>query len=341
MARAHGPWIDVHAHPGRCFLAGAPAGDPLAARLGGDTTAAALRAARRAGLTAVSFATVADLVVLGPTADGGLHAARPFAPGEAWADHQRQLAGLAALAEREGTPIARSAADLERAHAAGETVILLTCEGGDFLEGDPARLAVVHAQGASSLTLVHYRVNELGDIQTEAPVHGGLTGAGREVVRECNRLGIVVDCAHATFATTLDVLEVSAAPVMVSHSHLDHLDRPHPRLLSEAHARAVAAAGGLVGAWPSGVTSATLDDFVDEIVRLVEVIGVDHVAIGTDLDANYRPVLTAHDQLGTVAERLAARGCTADEVDRVLGANVVDLYRTAGGQAVRRSSGGP
>ena len=159
---------------------------------------------------------------------------------------------------------------------------------------------------------MHYRVNEIGDIQTEEPVHGGLTAFGRAVVQECNRLGIVVDCAHATFATTVGVLEASDVPVMVSHSHLDHAERPHPRLLSDDHARAVSDAGGLIGAWPSGVTSTTLEDFVDEILRLVELIGIDHVAIGTDLDANYKPVVTAHDDFGTLADRLASRGLTSE-----------------------------
>ena len=331
MTASHGPWIDVHAHPGRCFLAGAPAGDRLAELLGGDASAAALRSAREAGLTAVSFATVADLAVLAPTSDGGLHAGRPFEPGEAHAGHQQQLAGLRALVDHERAPLAMTAADLDRAHAAGETAVLLTCEGGDFLEGQLERLAEVHDQGVSSLTLVHYRVNEIGDIQTEEPVHGGLTDFGRTVVHECNRLGMVIDCAHATFATTVGVLEASTAPVMVSHSHLDHPERSHPRLLSDDHARAVADGGGLIGAWPSGVTSATLDDFVDEIMRLVTLIGIDHVAIGTDLDANYKPVVTAHSQFETLADQLASRGLTASEADQILGANVVELYRAVAG----------
>ena len=330
-APSRGPWIDVHAHPGRCFLAGAPTDDPLAAWLGGDGSSAALDAARAAGLTAVSFATVADLRVLTPTPEGGLTAGRPFEPGEALADHEQQLAGIVAAVEAAGAPIVTTAADLERAHAAGDTAVLLTCEGGDFLEGDLDRLTAARALGVSSLTLVHYRVNELGDIQTEPPVHGGLTPFGRSVVEACNRLGIVVDCAHATLATTLGVLEVSDQPVMISHSHLDHADRSHPRLLSEAHARAVADAGGLIGAWPAGLTSETLDDFVGEILRLVDVVGIDHVAIGTDLDANYRPVVTTHGELATVATRLEARGLTATDADMVLGGNVVELYRAVAG----------
>lgn len=331
MAPTHGPWIDVHAHPGRCFLAGAPAGDRLAALLGGDASAAAVRAAREAGLTAVSLATVADLAVLAPTTDGGLRAGRSFEPGEAHAGHQRQLAGLRALVEQERIPVARTATDLERAHVEGTTAALLTCEGGDFLEGRIERVEDVHGQGVSSLTLVHYRVNDLGDIQTEEPVHGGLTAFGRAVVQECNRLGIVIDCAHATFATTVGVLEASNVPVMVSHSHLDHAERSHPRLLSDDHARAVSDAGGLIGAWPSGVTSTSLEDFVDEILRLVQLVGVEHVAIGTDLDANYRPVVTAHDDFAVLADRLVSRGLTSGETNQILGSNALELYRSVVG----------
>jgi len=325
------PWIDVHAHPGRCFLAGLADDSPYALLLGGDGTVAALDAARAAGLAAVSFATVADLAVLAPRPGGGLHAGRAFRAGEAHADHQRQLQGLRSFVERTGAPIARTADDLERAHAAGQTAVLITCEGGDFLEGELGRVAEAHAQGMASLTLVHYRVNEIGDIQTEAPEHGGLTTFGRDVVAECNRLGVVIDCAHATFATTRDVLEASDAPVMISHSHLDHADRSHPRLLSDDHARAVADAGGLVGAWPAGVTSETIEDFVDEIVRLIELIGGDHVAIGTDLDANFRPVVTEHAQLADVATLMGGRGVADADVDGVMGGNVVALFRAVAG----------
>ncbi len=331
MPITRGPWIDVHAHPGRCFLAGLEPDHLLAQLLGGDGSATALHAAQAAGLAAVSYATVADLAVLALKSAGGLHAGRPFEPGEARADHRRQLDGLRRLVEAEGVTVARTAADLERAHTTGDTAILVTCEGGDFLEGNIDGLAEAYEAGMSSLTLVHYRVNEIGDIQTEEPVHGGLTAFGRDVVAACNELGVVIDCAHATLATTLGVLDASTAPVMISHSHLDHDDRRHPRLLSADHATAVASAGGLIGAWPSGVTSATLADFIDEIIRLVALIGTSHVAIGTDLDANFRPVITEHGQFATVAEELAARGLDPSEVDAILGQNVVDLYRAVAG----------
>jgi membrane dipeptidase len=170
-------------------------------------------------------------------------------------------------------------------------------------------------------------------VQTEAPVHGGLSRFGRDVVAECGRLGIVVDCAHASFATTMDALEVSSRPVIISHGqlghagHADHAGSAHPRLLTAAHAAAVAAAGGVIGAWPAGVTSRSLADFADEIVRLTAAAGPGGVAIGTDLDGNYRPVLTSYAQLADLTGLLRDRGLPAHHVKQVLAGNAAGLLR--------------
>ena len=94
---AHGPWLDLHAHPGRCFLAGYEDTSPIVELLGTSTAAGSIRLAAEAGVCCVSVSTVADLAVLRPTETGGLAAGRPFEPGEARADHDRQLAGLRSL----------------------------------------------------------------------------------------------------------------------------------------------------------------------------------------------------------------------------------------------------
>ncbi len=276
-------------------------------------------------MTAITLSTVADLRVLAPDSVRGLRAARPFKPGEAYADHRRQLDQISRAVAASGARVASTAADIARAQADGRTAVLISCEGGDFLEGDLARLTEAQAVGASSLTLVHYRVNEIGDVQTEEPVHGGLAAFGSQVVAECNRLGMIVDCAHATFETTLGVLEVSSQPIMISHSHLDQAERHHPRLLSAEHAQAVAEAGGLIGAWPSGVTSTSLDDFADEIARLADLVGVDHVGIGTDMDANYRPVLRSYKDFAALPQLLARRGMSDTEIGKILGGNALAL----------------
>lgn len=320
----HGPWVDLHAHPGRCFLAGYDDTSPLVAQLGRSQVAQSITAAAVAGVCCVSTSTVADLAVLRPNAVGGLGAGREFEAGEVRADHDTQLVGLttALAAIRTVT----TADDIAAAHKDNAGSAFISCEGADFLDGDLGGLKPAFDVGARMITLVHYRVNELGDIQTEAPRHGGLTSFGQEVVGEMNRLGMIVDLAHATFETTVGALEASVDPIVISHSHLAGPGSEHPRLLSDDHARIVADAGGLVGAWPAGVTATTLGEYVDEICRLVDLIGVDHVAIGSDLDANYRPVLTEYSQFNDVATLLAGRGFTPSEADRVLGGNVVALF---------------
>ena len=225
-ARPAGIRVDLHAHPGRCFLHGLGRDDPAR----GPDIEGALASLRAGGVTAASFATVADMRVLRPT-DAGMSAVREFDPGEAYADHQRQLDGLRELVARPGIRAILTPEDIGGAAAAGELGVLLACEGGDFLEGDVGRVAEAYAAGVRTIQLVHYRVNELGDIQTEDPRHGGLTAFGAEVVAEMNRLGMVIDVAHAPWSVVEAVLERSAAPVMVSHTHLAAGEDPHPRLL--------------------------------------------------------------------------------------------------------------
>jgi membrane dipeptidase len=325
VSAERGPWIDLHGHAGRCFLAGLPAGHPIVSALGAASVTGAVRAAAAAGVTALMLATVSDLAVLRPDPVAGLRAYRDFRPGEAYADHRRQLAAIGRAVAAAGAEVATSAADVDRAARDGRTVVLLGCEGGDFLDGDLRRLEEARAAGVTVLTLVHYRPSEIGDVQTEPPVYGGLSRFGRAVVAECNRLGVVVDCAHASFAATMAVLEASDQPVIISHGQLAHPGATHPRLLTTEHVAAVASAGGLTGAWPAGLTSRSLADFGTEIIRLTDVAGPGHVAIGTDLDGNYRPVLTSYNQLADLAGLLRDRGLPAAHVRQVLGGNAMDL----------------
>lgn len=313
-------WFDLHAHPQlHGYRPDAPGRlpDPEA---GYDESEF-----RDAGILGVGFATVSDAAVLGFDAAGGLVPVRDFAPGEAYAGHRRQLSALLSYAERAGLMLVRRGADLRAALKADRTAMLLACEGADFVENDLDRLTEAYALGVRSIGLVHYAPSRFGDSQTAPARHGGLTDAGRRLVQKANSLGMLVDVAHATFDTVRDVLRVSSGPVMLSHTHLARGDGSHPRLITVEHARAVAAGGGLIGAWPSGVASRDLGDFADEVVRLVDAVGTDHVGIGTDLDGNDRPVLTRYAQFDALAGLLADRGMNTDEVGAVLGGNAIAL----------------
>ncbi len=321
----HGPWVDIHAHPGRCFLGGLPKTSPFVQLLGAEDAVVSFRSASAGEVSVLNASTVGDLAVIGPNSTGGLGAARDFDAGEAVADHERQLDAMHAQLLDGGIKLVLDPSDIQSATEDGPGVFL-SCEGADFLDGSAEGIDHVYRRGVRSVTLVHYRVNELGDIQTEEAEHGGLTAFGREIVREMNRLGMIVDLAHATLQATVDALEESTKPIMISHSHLASPGAVHPRLLSEEHAKVVADAGGLIGAWPSGFVQESLADYCDEICRLVEVVGLDHVAIGTDLDANYKPVLTSYEQFPEVAAGLEELGMSSAEVDQVLGGNFVRLF---------------
>jgi membrane dipeptidase len=271
--------------------------------LGAASVTGAARDALAAGMTALTLATVSDFAVLRPDPVTGLRVYRNFRPGEAYADHCRQLEAIRRAVTAAGAEVATSAGDVDRAARDGRTTVLLVCEGGDFLDGDLRRREKARAAGVTVVTLVHYRVNQIGDVQTEPPVHGGLSRFGRTVVAECNRLGIVIDCAHASFAATMAVLEASDQPVIISHGQLGREGSTHPRLL----------------------TSRSLADFATEIIRLTEVAGLGHVAIGTDLDGSYRPVLTSYDQLADLTGLLRDRGLPAAHVRQILGSNAADL----------------
>jgi membrane dipeptidase len=205
---------------------------------------------------------------------------------------------------------------------------MLTVEGGDFLVGDLSQVQVAFDNGIRSITLVHYRPNELGDIQTATTVNGGLTAFGRGVVSEMDRLGMVIDIAHATEAVAAGVLAATDRPVMCSHTHVLGQGTENARFISEGLAREIAARNGVIGAWPAGIGGNSLSDYVDRIFQLSEVIGPRHVAMGTDMDANYRPMMTNYRQLPLVVSELLRRGYGVDNTVGFLGGNFLRVFRT-------------
>ncbi|MEQ1497745.1 MAG: dipeptidase [Novosphingobium sp.] len=150
--------------------------------------------------------------------------------------------------------IARSAGDLvlcidsrcvEAAWKSGKIASLIGMEGGHSIGGSLAVLRQMHALGARYMTLTHFKNNAWADSATDAPLHGGLTALGKDVVREMQRLGMLVDLAHVSEKTMLDAMAISGAPVIVSHSNAFAINH-HPRNVPDAALDAIKRNGGIV-----------------------------------------------------------------------------------------------
>jgi membrane dipeptidase len=181
-------------------------------------------------------------------------------------------------------------ADVRTAHKKVQPTVIQAVEGAHFLEGHVERVEEAYHRGLRQFGLLHDSDASvpLGDVYTNPPRFGGLTAFGTEVIKECNRLGILIDLAHANTQTTEMALKVTTRPVIISHTGLDTqlganprmAEMMRPRLISKQQAKMVANAGGLVGVWTH--LADTPLDYARNIRALVDVIGVEHVCIGTD-----------------------------------------------------------
>lgn len=320
------PSVDIHAHPGRFFLRDLKVQSPTTRAFGEPFEAKALADMAKGGVTAALFAGVADTLLLEASPTRGMVFSREFAPGEAWADYRRQIATLQAMVRKGDALSGRTPKDIAHALAARRTACVFAVEGGDFIEEDLDRVHLAQADGVRAVTIVHYHPNQIGDPQTEAPRTPGLTPVGRGIVKEMNRTGIIIDLAHASFGVTRDTVELSDRPVMLSHTNLKRPDVEHPRLVSVEHARLVADHGGIVGSVPSGIGQKTVADWITSILRLVDAVGPDHVAIGTDMDANYLPVFADYAQWDLIPAALLARGLGEVDTAKIMGGNFLRVF---------------
>jgi membrane dipeptidase len=281
---------------------------------------------KQAGVGAAVVSAIGDIAMIRRNPETRrLEKARDANPGECLADVDNYLASF----EATGMRIAREPDDIR----VDDPSLVLAVEGCDFLEGDLHRLDVLAARGVRSIQLTHYLVNETGDIQTEAPVHGGLTPFGAEVVRRMNRLGVIVDVAHCSEDTVRGVVAATTRPVLCSHANLKepgHKDGDHPRYLSPEYARMVVETGGVIGAWIAVLWDEKLPGMIRQLFRLIDAVGVDHVGIGTDLPAGAAktelPDFSRHPDIATA---LRDSGMTPAEVEKICSGNWLRVFRAA------------
>jgi membrane dipeptidase len=283
---------------------------------------------RSGSLAVACLADAPDLPILGRTPAGVPGAVRTPQPGELYEYHLDRLAWVDAMVANYGLRRVLTADDIAAAHTAGQPAIVMDIEGFDFLEKKLERLEEAH--GMRSLR--HYTPNDIGDFQTGAVIHNGLTPFGAEAIQACHRLGVVCDAAHATEDTVKQAAKVATKPLLLSHTAIAESRAMGPtplkgRQISPDHARIIAETGGSIGVWhffPS------LDKYVEGIKEMVDVVGVDHVSIGTDQQVAHGSVQDYAQWVQLVAAKLRG-GFTPEEVGKVMGGNYLRIFHAAVG----------
>lgn len=283
-----------------------------------------------------------------------------------WENFIQTMAHLAAwmrrFRERDDILQVKSTADIHAAKQQGRTGIILGFQNASPIENELDRLGLFLALGVRVIQLTYHETNLLGSGCWERN-DAGLSNFGVDAVREMNRLGILIDLSHVGPRTTLDAIEMSEKPVAITHANARSFC-DHPRNKDEEALKRLAEKGGVVGATsytpflPKGYET-TVEDFVDAIDDMVERVGIDHVAIGTD-STHDQPLEFWHfiaSQQGTkfpstfadgsvpytevsfqprgmatlaefpnVADALANRGYNAGEITKLLGGNWMRLF---------------
>jgi membrane dipeptidase len=288
------------------------------------------------GMLIIARAIVADGPVIRRIPGKGLQQVREPGPGELASRFDAAFERLREEHKSQELIEVVDADALQRALTGTRPAVVLAAEGGDFLDGDVKRLEIARHGGLVHLQLVHYRVSEVGDISTERPVHNGLTAFGKEVIAACNRLGMLIDVAHATSNGIAQALEISTRPMIYSHGHVTSsapywtYGAARARAIHAPLAKRIAEKGGVIGIWPLGSQHGSLDAYARALLDTAASLGAPHVGIGSDMfGLGGVSVLPGYEQFPQLEELLRKRGLTADDVRNIMGANYVRVLGQA------------
>jgi membrane dipeptidase len=264
--------------------------------------------------------------------------------------------------------LVRTAADIERAKAERKVGIIFGPQNARPVTADLRHVRALYELGVRIMLLTYNERNLLGDGVAE-PANAGLSVFGRQVVEEMNRLGMVVDVSHCGDRVTTEAIEMSTAPVVITHANARAV-HPSPRNKTDEHLRLLAANGGVIGLnmwspmlafdhWP------TLDDWVKHVGHVADLVGIEHIGIGTDHNESAsREEWTRNSSKGEgryqsvtggmgdwyvyetrcanggssildfprIAEALDRLGLTSSELAGVLGGNMLRVLRQVWGQ---------
>lgn len=263
-----------------------------------------------------------------------------------------QIEAVLSLCDKypQAVALATTADEVRRIAASGRLAALMGVEGGYMIEDDLRVLRLFHRLGVRYMSLSHsfntHWADSSGTGEPVPPRHGGLSPFGVEVVKEMNRLGMIVDVSHTADSTFYDALEVSEAPVIASHSSVDGV-KEHARNLSDDMLRALSKNGGVIHIDtvikyidPVERPKTPLSVFIDHIAHALEVAGADHVGLGLDYgyDAPAPEGLEHIGKLEAVTYELLKRGYDETTVRKVLGENTLRVMAEVEAVAKRLSS---
>lgn len=211
----------------------------------------------------------------------------------------------------------------------GQKVVggMLSLEGTHALEGEPANIETLFAAGFRMLGLVHLFNNQMAGSAHGDRMHG-LTKKGRAMLQRALSLGMIIDLAHASAQTLDDVLAVVDRPVVASHGGVRGTCDT-ARNLADRHVRAIANSGGVIGIglYNYATCGKTLQDTVRAMRYVAELVGVEHVALGSDFDGAVTAVMDASG-LSLLTEALMDNGFSAEEIRAIMGGNVLRVFRS-------------
>jgi membrane dipeptidase len=270
--------------------------------------------------------------------------------------------------EREDVVLVRCADDIVAAKKNGHIGVIMHFQGTEVLDRSIDIIDAYQAMGLRQVQITYNKRCHVGDgIEEESDA--GLSRYGRSVVRRLNETRIVVDCSHTGLRTSLDAIEVSTAPVILSHAN-SRVVRNVPRNVPDELYKAIAASGGVIGAvgFPNFVAvqaKPTLNQFIDHIEHIATLVGIDHVGLGIDYYLGQHPFspedaakalfrervkmgvwsadsypeppyfypegIETPDKLGSISAGMLARGFTEQDIKKVLGENWMRVYRQVWG----------
>lgn len=231
---------------------------------------------------------------------------------------------------QEHIAIAKDYVELVFHKETGRKSIMLGIENGIALEGDLKNLKHFADRGIVYMTLCHNGDNDICDSAKGNNTHNGVSDFGKKVIRKMNKLGIMVDLSHASEKSFYDALEISKQPIVCSHSSCRALC-DHPRNLTDDQMRALAKNGGvmqitLYSGFLRSDGEATMEDAIAHLEHAIELMGIDHVGIGTDFDGDggIRGLANSSELLN-LTRQLMSRGYSDDDIHKIWGGNFLHL----------------